>query len=192
MGKEREWKPWASPRRLSGCQHVSKKTHKCRETVAPTLLYKRALATRTKAGEEKRICGAADGRKKKMDKLTRLLACINWMLLSAPSLSQKAEEPKLRAPGHQSNNPSFFHLLLLLPSALPPPPSASPDPTPPPLLTHLQTLSRASHENTWGKGIEEGGGREGGRGWGRGWRQTVFPGGRSDSQQRVWKEVTHV
>lgn len=49
--------------------------------------------------------------------------------------------------GHQSNNPSFFHL----------------SPHLPPLLAPLQTLSRASHENTWGKGMEEGGKRGGDR-----------------------------
>lgn len=49
--------------------------------------------------------------------------------------------------GNQSNNPLLFFFFSFFPS-----PSSNPR-----LLTQLQTLSRASHENTWGgKGMEEG------------------------------------
>ena len=101
--------------------------------------------------------------------------------------SQEAEELKPRPPGINLTTLSFFHPPIHHTPPAPLPTRQIPHPrthTHTHTHTHTaETLSRASHENTWGKGMAEGG---------KGVETDVLPGGRSDSQQHVVKEVTHV
>lgn len=69
-------------------------------------------------------------------------------LLSHHFLPGGPRNPNPDPEGNQSNNPLLFFFFSFFPS-----PSSNPR-----LLTQLQTLSRASHENTWGGEGHGGGG----------------------------------